>query len=100
VHNDLPERIRLYRASKGESQEELAQRIGSTRGTVSNWERGSLPEPFATLIQEIERAEKAAEDGPPQLSLPFDEPIGLEVRISPKEPGSIRVDVEWKQKTG
>ncbi len=93
----LGQRIRLHRVSRGETQEEFAVRLGVCRSTVTNWERGILPEPFATLIQEIEDAQRAGGQTY-QLSLPFDDPMDLEVRIYPKKPDSIRLEVDRKQK--
>ena len=41
MENKLAENIRLYRKSLGFTQEQLAERLGITLGTVSKWERGS-----------------------------------------------------------
>lgn len=41
MENQLAENIREYRKSMGLTQEQLAERLGITLGTVSKWERGS-----------------------------------------------------------
>ena len=41
MENKLPENIRSHRKSLGFTQEQLAERLGITLGTVSKWERGS-----------------------------------------------------------
>ena len=41
MENKLAENIRGYRKSLGITQEQLAERLGITLGTVSKWERGS-----------------------------------------------------------
>lgn len=40
MENQLAENIREYRKSMGLTQEQLAERLGITLGTVSKWERG------------------------------------------------------------
>ena len=41
MENKLAENIRSYRKNRGLTQEQLAERLGITLGTVSKWERGS-----------------------------------------------------------
>ena len=41
MENKLPENIRSHRKSLGFTQEQLAERLGITLGTISKWERGS-----------------------------------------------------------
>jgi len=67
--------------------------------TVINWEKGDVPQAFAKLIQEMDDADRIA-GKTYQLFLPFDQPMDLEVRVSPKKPASIRLEVEWKHKAG
>ena len=39
----LAERIKLIRQSRGETQAEFADALGTTQGTVARWEKGSAP---------------------------------------------------------
>lgn len=93
----IDRRIKLHRQRRGETQAELAVRLGVCRSTVSDWERGNLPQPFARLIDEIHEDEKSR-GSTYQLQLPFSEPLDLAVRIVPKKTTSIEVEFEWKQK--
>ncbi len=95
----LAERIKLHRIRQGETQEDLADRLGVHRSTINKWENGGLPEELATLIQEMD-ASADIEGKTFQLSLPFDDRIDLELRVYPKKPDSIRLEVERKQKAG
>ena len=52
MENKLAENIRGYRKSLGITQEQLAERLGITLGTVSKWERGSS-EPDLGFIMEL-----------------------------------------------
>jgi len=91
----LGERIRHYRQSLGETQDQLAERLGISRATLINWEHGKLPAGIGKLIEEMHEAERTS-GRVYQLQLPFDDPIDLEVRISQKRATSIRLDVERK----
>ena len=94
----LGQRIRLHRQSQGETQEQLALRLGICRSTLISWEHDDLPQPIGKLIEEMYEVE-SARARVYQLQLPFDEPIDLEVRIAPKKSSTLQVDVEWKQKS-
>ena len=52
MENKLAENIRSYRKDLGLSQEQLAERLGITLGTVSKWERGAS-EPDLLYVMEI-----------------------------------------------
>ena len=52
MENKLAENIRNYRKSMGFTQEQLAERLGITLGTISKWERGSS-EPDLLYIMQI-----------------------------------------------
>ena len=52
MENKLAENIRKYRKGLGLSQEQLAERLGITLGTVSKWERGAS-EPELWYIMQI-----------------------------------------------
>jgi len=51
---ELGERIRLHRIDRGETQQELADRLGVHRSTINKWENGQLQEELAALIQEMD----------------------------------------------
>lgn len=89
----LAERIRLYRQANEETQQQLADRLGISRGTLINWEKGEFPPGLGKLVEEMYEAEKTAGQTY-QLKLPFEQPIDLEVRISPRRATAIRLDVE------
>ena len=52
MENKLAENIRDYRKRMGLTQEQLAERLGITLGTVSKWERGSS-EPDLSYIMDL-----------------------------------------------
>ena len=52
MDNKLAENIRIYRKNMGLSQEQLAERLGITLGTISKWERGAS-EPDLLYVMQI-----------------------------------------------
>ena len=52
MENRLAENIRKYRTELGLNQEDLAERLGITLGTVSKWERG-ISEPDLQYIMDL-----------------------------------------------
>lgn len=52
--HDLATKIRLLRQSLGVNQTDFGERLGVTQGTVSRWEKGSMPESEAlTALAEL-----------------------------------------------
>jgi len=51
MENQLAENIREYRKSMGLTQEQLAERLGITLGTVSKWERGGSEPDLGYLME-------------------------------------------------
>ena len=47
--------LALWRLALGITQETLAKRLGVTRQTISNWERGDVPSVALLAMQTIER---------------------------------------------
>ncbi|MBR5959644.1 MAG: helix-turn-helix transcriptional regulator [Clostridia bacterium] len=52
MENKLAENIRVYRKNMGFTQEQLAERLGITLGTISKWERGTS-EPDLLYVMQI-----------------------------------------------
>ena len=52
MENALAQNIRSYRKSMGLTQEQLAERLGITLGTISKWERGSS-EPDLSYLMDL-----------------------------------------------
>ena len=50
VHH-LAENIRKYRKDRGMTQEDLAEKLNLTLGTISKWERGSSEPELSYLMQ-------------------------------------------------
>ena len=47
--------LALWRLALGITQQALAERLGVTRQTVSNWERGQVPSVAVLAMQTLER---------------------------------------------
>jgi transcriptional regulator with XRE-family HTH domain len=47
--------LALWRLALGITQETLARRLGVTRQTISNWERGEVPSVALLAMETIER---------------------------------------------
>jgi transcriptional regulator with XRE-family HTH domain len=100
---NLGQRIRRYRKQMGESQEAFGRRFGVKRLAVANWEKGATPN--GKHLPEVERLirdgeTRSTESVTYQLLLPFDEPINLEVRMSPRHADTIHFEVQLKRKAG
>jgi len=48
--------LRLWRKMHAMRQSDLAERLGVSRVTVSNWERGTVPQVARLALQTIERS--------------------------------------------
>jgi DNA-binding XRE family transcriptional regulator len=105
------QRIRAHRRRTGQTQQQLAERLGVTRLTVVNWEKGVWPgKNLAQLTDELRTTEReeitiTSEPEPSeaftyQLSLPFDEPINVSLRVGPRTADSLHFEVHFERKTG
>src|SRR5260221_9517112 len=94
---DIGQRIRHYRQRLRESQGEFGGRVGVKRLTVAKWENGSPPsrKHLTKLTQLLNDQEAPSIEASPgyQLTLPFDQTISFEVRVSPKTANSIHFQV-------
>jgi transcriptional regulator with XRE-family HTH domain len=101
----LAQRIRRYRRTLGETQEEFGARFGVKRLAVGNWERGtSTPSgPHVSLLNQLFEAvaKSAAPEGMThQLSLPFAPPVELALKISPHTADTIHFEIQINRKVG
>lgn len=104
----VAEKIIIARKRIGETQEKFAERFHVKKLTVTQWERDeSAPAPehliqLKALFQEfLEEDDEAQFDTAAyQLSLPFDEPVKIEFRISPLSPERVRFGLEVRRKVG
>jgi len=102
--------IKQRREEKGDSQGDLAVKMGVGRSTVANWEKGVMPPYLPDLIRYLSESPESSqpqtppepaadipltEDQTHQLRLPFESPINLEVRISPQRADTVRFAVQW-----
>jgi transcriptional regulator with XRE-family HTH domain len=99
--SDIPSRIRQFRKVHRESQTKFGARFNVQRLTVSSWENGTPPnrnhsEELAKLLAREE--DKA--DGGFQLRLPFEVPIDVTLRISPRPSSTIHFDLQIKRNVG
>jgi transcriptional regulator with XRE-family HTH domain len=94
------QRIRDHRRRLGHTQEELAQRIGVTRPAVNRWEtKGIIPtgEHITRLAEYLSTGPESQDESHTyQLVLPFDQPINLELRVSPHRADAIHFRVQLK----
>lgn len=104
----MAEKIIIARKRIGETQEKFAVRFHVKKLTVTQWERGeSAPAPehltqLRALFQEFLEDDDEAqfEIATYQLSLPFDEPVKIEFRISPLNRERVRFGLEVRRKAG
>jgi transcriptional regulator with XRE-family HTH domain len=101
--NDLAQRIRRCRQNLQESQSQFAKRFGVTPLAVGNWERGTPPRRkhlthLTPLLEDSGHAQ--SESLTYQLQLPFEQPIDLELRISPQRADTIHLEVQLKSQVG
>ncbi len=106
----LSQRVRAHRRRTGQTQQQLAERLGVTRLTVVNWERGTWPgRNIGPLIEELrtseevpeaEIAEGVREEKTYQLSLPFEEPITVSLKVAPGTADALHFEVRFERKIG
>jgi hypothetical protein len=98
---ELAGKIKRYRRGLGESQTVFGRRFKVGRLTVGSWEKGSIPnhEHMPQIMEYL----SAAESKPPkeevyQFTLPFEEPFGLAVKITPQASQTIHIEVQVRTK--
>jgi transcriptional regulator with XRE-family HTH domain len=102
---ELAQRIRRCRRRLGETQEAFAARFKVKRLSVINWEKGTIPNeehmPELTKLLNTEMlTEREPDLGTYQFLLPFEPPLGIAIRISPKYADTIHLDLKIKTKVG
>lgn len=102
--NDLAQRIKDCRLNLRESQKVFGKRFGVTHLAVGNWERGTRPhrrhETALVLLLKDAHTKEQHHDPTYQLQLPFDQPINLELKISPQRADTLQVELHLKRKVG
>src|SRR5215471_9343183 len=95
---DLPEKIKRYRKNRGESQTEFGLRFGVKRLAVANWENRRSTPNVSNLPKLFELLTEQACEGPThQLLLPFDPPVGVTLKISPRSDDTIHFEIHLKR---
>jgi transcriptional regulator with XRE-family HTH domain len=100
------QRIRRYRKKKGWSIKELATVMHVQRTSLSRWENGhempcgqnmtKLRDHLQMPIGTSEDAIAPIDDRTYQFLLPFDPPIDLELKVTPKRPDIVQFQVQLK----
>lgn len=86
--------IKQRRELRGHTQQQLADRVGVSRGTVANWEKGEMPDYLQELVKYLSDGTPAERDHSYQMLLPFGQASNLELRISPQRADTIRFEVQ------
>jgi transcriptional regulator with XRE-family HTH domain len=104
----IAEKIALTRRRLGETQEAFADRFNVQPLAVNKWESGestprgergaALNQLFQTVLHE--GSESQMESAAYQLLLPFDEPVKIDLRISPHSSDRVRFAVEIRRRAG
>jgi len=108
---DFGRRITEHRKRLGWSVSEAARQLKVPRGSLSRWEHGhempcaeNLIKIHEHLFMPISAAKTAqAPSGVEvgyQLTLPFDHPANLELRVVRKTPGSVQLEFRLKDLAG
>jgi len=107
--SDFAERVKAHRRRTGQTQQALATKLGVSRLAVVNWEKGVWPGKNITRLTEelktTEREEVTAVAEPAealsyQLSLPFDEPINVSLKVGPRTADTLHFEVRIERKIG
>lgn len=106
VQLSIPEKIVIVRRRLGETQEKFGERFRVRKLTVNQWETDvATPKHehltiLNGLFQRIlgEEDESKIETAAYQLLLPFDQPVNIDLRMSPNTAETLRVAVEIRRK--
>lgn len=79
-------RIAYARAARGLTQEQLGNKIGATKGAISQWERGNIKVIGGALLYELSKALEVSGDWL-QKGHPY--PMGKPQHLDPEEAGLI-----------
>jgi transcriptional regulator with XRE-family HTH domain len=90
--------IKQRREQRGHTQQEFADRVGVSRGTVANWEKGDMPDYLPELVKYLSTGLPVEEDRSYQMVLPFGHDSNIELRVSPQRADTIRFEVQLHEK--
>jgi transcriptional regulator with XRE-family HTH domain len=100
---EFGQRIRHYRRQKGWSQAQAATEMGVQRTSLNRWEKGREMPCGAnmTKLRDHLNMPIGSNEGPEapdngqvyQLLLPFEQPIDLELRVTPKRADAVQFEV-------
>jgi transcriptional regulator with XRE-family HTH domain len=102
---EFGKKVREHRKRLGLNQQQYGERFEVNRITVNRWEAGTtIPDGdhMTRLLEEIRAGEAQAiekEEDTYQLSLPLEELVGLELKISPGTADSVQFQARWRRLT-
>jgi len=105
---EFGQRIARYRSQRGWTQTRAAEVMGVQRTSLNRWENGKeMPcGENMTKLRDHLKMPIGTEEEPPepsemhQLALPFEPPLDLEFRVTPKGPDTVQFEVRLKQAAG
>ena len=104
--SEFGQRIRDYRRRRGWTQTHAAVVMGVQRTSLNRWEQGrempsgrnmaKLCDHLRIPIGTSEDVDAPSEGRTYQLLLPFDQPLELELKVSPKRADTVQFQVQLK----